>query len=389
MFDDEMAEYVDEEEVRRLLADLGYKNPSREAIEQTILETRNVFRQQHLLDEEVDDPRAPNHEEDARLNNRSEGPYLRGNEPQREVVAMQQNGAHDDYDRFHNADDGGYEFQEEGSAQVQENDAAFHHGRHDHLVQRMPHFLAAEKMDESDMGGSAVPPRYRYRGGVSPAEEAISAAGRTTSTPANVAGRTPTSGRNLRSKANKQRDNIPKEALQGGGRDARHDTITIPSVASSRSGVVPADPYHCKVKDPQHLQHFEPYLKLVQQSELQQERRSSVSQQQSPQPLSARKAENHRGIMKPASRPRPSSRPSTAASTRNNVIYAFTGDRAYRPTILTSRGAQARPVARHADPVSRGAHMRQLWKQDDFLTQRGRNEERWQVRRSMLSWEGQ
>lgn len=49
-------------------------------------------------------------------------------------------------------------------------------------------------------------------------------------------------------------------------------------------------------------------------------------------------------------------------------------------------GAATAGGRRANDPVSRGQMMRQQWQKDPFLTQKGRKEERWQVRQSMLGW---
>ena len=71
-----------------------------------------------------------------------------------------------------------------------------------------------------------------------------------------------------------------------------------------------------------------------------------------------------------------------------NVIYAFTGNRQY---LAGTHSALQNQVAerRSTDPVRRGQAMRELWKKDQFLMQKGRADERWRVRQSMLSWDGQ
>jgi hypothetical protein len=375
MFDDEMAEYVDEEEVRRLLNDLGYKNPSREAIEQTIVETRKVFRQQRALledhgDADVDDV-GDSSEYDGR---RDAAQQPRFTHPQQPPTSDPVDVPGLNRDSSDGRDD-----------DVQHNDREWRRSQHQRLPppQRMPHFLAAETMDESDLGAD-FPSHRHYQGNPSPGEEAISAAGRTTSTPAHAAGRTPTSN-------HQKQSHTRKSAINGGNirRDQhrqQHSNITIPSSTSSRlsSSAARRDPYHAKAEDPQHLQHFAPYLNMMQSEVQRPSERQIFTQSRLPdrQQFSPRESD---AVRKPSQTPRPS----TATSTRSNVIYAFTGDRNYRPRVLTPAGATARPVARHADPVARGAQMRQMWKNDDFLAQRGRKEERWEVRRSMLSWEGQ
>ena len=78
--------------------------------------------------------------------------------------------------------------------------------------------------------------------------------------------------------------------------------------------------------------------------------------------------------------------PNRALLTRHasNVIYAFTDDRAY---CSTTRGHptpyQPRKVP-VTDPVRRGQQMREHWRRDNFLTQKGRKDDLWEVRRSML-----
>ncbi|CUG92981.1 Hypothetical protein, putative [Bodo saltans] len=369
MFDDEMAEYVDEEEVRRLLNDLGYKNPSREAIEQTIIETRKVFRQQRaLLDDQegdnIDDIVESNQQNDNYWR-RSAGDGTTANNPV-DVSGLQTDTSE--------GDAGGSQHDEWIRSQHQRMPPP----------QRMPHFLAAEKMDESDLGAD-FPSHRQYRGNPSPGDEAISAAGRTTSTPAHAVGRTPTSNNQNQRQVRKAPDN--RNAVHTDQRPHNQAAITIPSSTSSRPSSVAArrNPYHRRSEDPQHLQHFAPYLNLMQSEAQHSFERKSLGKLPDQNQFSPRTTSNVQSTSKPS----PTPRPSTAASMRSNVIYAFTGDRNYRPRVLTPAGAQARPVARHSDPVTRGAQMRQVWKKDDFLSQRGRKEELWEVRRSMLSWEGQ
>lgn len=76
------------------------------------------------------------------------------------------------------------------------------------------------------------------------------------------------------------------------------------------------------------------------------------------------------------------------ARNSGNVIYAFTGDRQY---LAGASGGhlQTKIVERRAtDPVRRGQAMRDLWTRDRFLAQKGRTDDRWRVRQSMLSWDG-
>lgn len=385
MFDEEMAEYVDEEEVRRLLSDLGYKNPSREAIEQTIAETRKVFRQQRALvdqsDDAIDDDASNSAARDPAAQyppppNRGQPPHAAS---RADVGANHRPEGLDGDDEYLYNDD-----HNDSEVRVEWRGTTLHQ-QHLPPTERLPHFLAAEKMDEGDLGGAFPPQQYRYLGNPSPGEEAVSAAGRTTSTPAHAVGRTPTSNHPKPGASNSRKAAAASKTRQ----DLHHQDITIPSSVSSRpSSAAPVrrDPYHSRPNDPQHLQHYAPYVQMMEKST------------EGHQPYIPRHAPYRAGATEPQPSARAQSakpelksrpRPSTASITKSNVIYAFTGDRSYRPRILTTGGAQARPVAKHTDPVKRGAQMRNLWQKDDFLTQRGRNEERWEVRRSMLSWEGQ
>jgi hypothetical protein len=71
-----------------------------------------------------------------------------------------------------------------------------------------------------------------------------------------------------------------------------------------------------------------------------------------------------------------------------NVIYAFTGDRQYLAGARCGHLQTQVVERRTTDPVRRGQAMRDLWKRDQFLTQKGRAEGRWRVRQSMLAWDG-
>ena len=73
----------------------------------------------------------------------------------------------------------------------------------------------------------------------------------------------------------------------------------------------------------------------------------------------------------------------------SNVIYSYTDNVRYRSASMPAGGGvhrRAQPSGRPAsDVVARGRAMRQQWARDAFLTQQGRKEDRWDVRRSMIS----
>lgn len=82
-----------------------------------------------------------------------------------------------------------------------------------------------------------------------------------------------------------------------------------------------------------------------------------------------------------------------ASPAASSVIYAAVASSPARYYTATTNpmakscaaGATAGLRARN-DPVSRGQRMRQQWQEDPFLSQKGRKEDRWQVRQSMLGW---
>ena len=76
----------------------------------------------------------------------------------------------------------------------------------------------------------------------------------------------------------------------------------------------------------------------------------------------------------------------THTPTSTSVIYTAMSARRPNSSKPQCNGSATGGPRRSNDPVSRGQLMRQQWQKDPFLTQRGRKEERWQVRQSMLGW---
>ena len=127
-----------------------------------------------------------------------------------------------------------------------------------------------------------------------------------------------------------------------------------------------------------HQQRFKPYLGL--------EKRIASSENSRPPSRSRPQSAGRRPFSSCPPVVATSMAPNRALLTRHasNVIYAFTDDRAYCSTTRghpTPYQPTKRPVT---DPVKRGQQMRNHWRRDNFLTQKGRKDDLWEVRRSML-----